>query len=41
MASKTDAAAVLDLTRWPTAQKFVARCAEFFAAVQDLYVDAS
>lgn len=36
--ASTDAAAVLDISQWPTAQKFVARCSEFLHEVQDLLV---
>ncbi|KID78594.1 uncharacterized protein G6M90_00g044150 [Metarhizium brunneum] len=36
MDRSSDAAAVLDVTKYPTAQKFVERCAEFFTTVQDL-----
>lgn len=32
------AAAALDISKWPTAQKFVERCTEFLQEVQDLYV---
>ncbi|KAL1865800.1 hypothetical protein VTK73DRAFT_5047 [Phialemonium thermophilum] len=31
-----DQSSVLDISKWPTAQKFVARCAEFLNEVQDL-----
>jgi hypothetical protein len=40
-ASTTDKAAVLDLEAYPTAKKLVQRCHQFFAEVQDLYVDLS
>ncbi|KAK0383398.1 hypothetical protein NLU13_9310 [Sarocladium strictum] len=33
---KTDAAAVLDLAKWPTAQAFLARAGEFLQEIQDL-----
>jgi hypothetical protein len=33
---KKDTAAVLDISKWPTAQKFVARAAEFLNEVEDL-----
>lgn len=35
MANK-DSSAVLDISKWPTAQKFVARATEFLNEVQDL-----
>lgn len=31
-------ASLLDLSQYPTAQEFVARCHEFFREVKDLYV---
>jgi hypothetical protein len=31
-----DTAAVLDLSLWPTAQAFVARCTEFLQEVEDM-----
>lgn len=31
-----DAATVLDLSLWPSAQAFVARCSEFLQEVEDL-----
>lgn len=34
--SKKDTASVLDISKWPTAQKFVARCSEFLNEVEDL-----
>ncbi|KAE9576522.1 hypothetical protein CGCF415_v001992 [Colletotrichum fructicola] len=34
--NKTDSAIVLDLSAWPTAEKFVSRCREFLSEVQDL-----
>jgi hypothetical protein len=34
--SKKDSSAVLDLSKWPTAQAFVARATEFLQEVQDL-----
>ncbi|UNI17863.1 hypothetical protein JDV02_004177 [Purpureocillium takamizusanense] len=34
--TKPDKAAVLDLDKWPAAQKFVSRCAEFFDEVKNL-----
>ena len=36
MDTKSDAAAVLDIKRWPTAQKFVERCGEFLNTVKNL-----
>lgn len=34
--SKKDPASVLDISKWPTAQKFVERCSEFLNEVEDL-----
>ncbi|GJN71210.1 hypothetical protein PLIIFM63780_006459 [Purpureocillium lilacinum] len=34
--SPPDRAAVLDLAKWPTAEKFVSRCADFFDEVKNL-----
>lgn len=36
MDSSSDQAAVLDLSKYPAAQKFVDRCCEFFEEVEDL-----
>lgn len=35
--SKVGAAPLLDLSNYPQAQAFVARCTEFFDEVKDLY----
>lgn len=34
--TKKDNSAVLDISKWPNAQKLVARCAEFLNEVEDL-----
>lgn len=39
--ASTDSAAVLDISQWPTAQKFVARCSEFLHEVKDMSVPDS
>jgi hypothetical protein len=36
MNQKTDAAAVLDLSKYPAAQELVDRCNQFFEEVEDL-----
>jgi hypothetical protein len=33
---KTDVAAVLDISKWPNAQAFVARAGEFLHEIEDL-----
>ena len=38
MTGTDPAAAALDISKWPTAQKFVVKCSEFLNEVQDLYV---
>ena len=37
MTGTDPAATALDISEWPTAQKFVAKCSEFLNEVQDLY----